>query len=68
MEAEIESRIVSRDESYNGDWQVDHGPFEDFSNMVKKTGPYLVQAVNNWSRVLQASLSNTIFIYSSLAY
>ena len=34
MEAEIESRIVS-DDGHNN-WQVDHGPFDDFSaNTVK---------------------------------
>lgn len=47
METEIESRIVSVNN--HGDWQVDHGPFEDFSQYGESNWTLLVQAVNNWS-------------------
>ncbi len=47
METEIESRIVS--DNNHGDWQVDHGPFEDFSQYGESNWTLLVQAVNNWS-------------------
>jgi 50S ribosomal protein L16 3-hydroxylase len=48
MEAEIESRIVSVDG--NNNWQVNHGPFDDFSSFGEDKWTLLVQAVNNWSR------------------
>jgi len=48
MEGEIESRIVSVNSKEA--WQVDHGPFEDFSQYGDTNWTLLVQAVNNWSR------------------
>ena len=60
MEAEIESRIVSSDG--NGNWQVDHGPFEDFSQYGEANWTLLVQAVNNWSRPTNALLAPFSFI------
>ncbi len=60
MEAEIESRIVSNDGHNN--WQVDHGPFEDFSQYGEKNWTLLVQAVNNWSRPTNALLAPFSFI------
>lgn len=60
MEAEIESRIVSVNDS--GKWQVDHGPFEDFSHYGEKDWTLLVQAVNNWSRPTNALLKPFAFI------
>ncbi|MGB1261313.1 MAG: JmjC domain-containing protein [Cognaticolwellia sp.] len=60
MEAEIESRIVSN--KSNGDWQVDHGPFEDFSQYGEDNWTLLVQAVNNWSRPTHNLLAPFAFI------
>jgi 50S ribosomal protein L16 3-hydroxylase len=45
MEQEVESRIVSHQEQ----WQVAHGPFEDFSHYGETNWTLLVQAVNHWS-------------------
>ena len=60
MEAEIESRIVSVDNK--GNWQVDHGPFEDFSQYGEENWTLLVQAVNNWSRPTNSLLQPFAFI------
>ncbi len=60
MEAEIESRIVSVDNK--GNWQVDHGPFEDFSQYGEENWTLLVQAVNNWSRPTNSLLQPFSFI------
>jgi len=60
MEGEIESRIVSNDG--NNNWQVDHGPFEDFSQYGESNWTLLVQAVNNWSRPTNALLAPFSFI------
>lgn len=62
MESEIESRIVSVDSE--GNWQVDHGPFEDFSQYGESQWTLLVQAVNNWSRPTHELLSPFAFIPS----
>jgi len=47
MEEEIESRIISHTNFKQ--WQVKHGPFEDFSELGEENWTLLVQAVNNWS-------------------
>ncbi|WP_286267230.1 cupin domain-containing protein [Thalassotalea atypica] len=47
MEEEIESRIIAHQNF--SDWQVSHGPFEDFSDLKEQGWTLLVQAVNNWS-------------------
>ncbi len=60
METEIESRIVSVNN--HGDWQVDHGPFEDFSQYGESNWTLLVQAVNNWSRPTNDLLTPFSFI------
>ena len=60
MEQEIESRIISVNNQ--GDWQVDHGPFEDFSEYGDDNWTLLVQAVNNWSRPTHNLLSPFSFI------
>lgn len=60
MEAEIESRIINVDS--NNNWQVDHGPFEDFSQYGESHWTLLVQAVNNWSRPTDALLKPFSFI------
>ncbi len=55
MEEHIESRIIAHNgegNSKNSDqqkWQVDHGPFEDFSQYGECNWTLLVQAVNHWS-------------------
>lgn len=60
MEQEIESRIIS----HNGknQWQVNHGPFDDFSQYGEHNWTLLVQAVNNWSRETNQLLSFVSFI------
>lgn len=60
MESEIESRIVSN--NGNNTWQVDHGPFDDFSQYGEENWTLLVQAVNNWSRPTNALLAPFSFI------
>ncbi|SEL74648.1 50S ribosomal protein L16 3-hydroxylase [Colwellia chukchiensis] len=60
MENEIESRIVSCDSQ--GNWQVDHGPFSDFSQYGASHWTLLVQAVNNWSRATHALITPFNFI------
>jgi len=60
MEQEIESRIVSHDG--NGQWQVAHGPFEDFAQYGEANWTLLVQAVNNWSRETDQLISLFCFI------
>ncbi len=44
-EEEIESRIVSKT---NGQWQLETGPFEDFSAFGEQDWTLLVQAVDHW--------------------
>tara|TARA_R110000744_G_scaffold262275_1_gene376824 strand:+ start:1375 stop:2529 length:1155 start_codon:yes stop_codon:yes gene_type:complete len=62
MEGEIESRIVSVNSK--AEWQVDHGPFEDFSQYGETDWTLLVQAVNNWSRPTHDLLTPFTFIPS----
>ncbi|WP_371185211.1 JmjC domain-containing protein [Thalassotalea maritima] len=45
MEEFIESRIIANKDNQ---WQVKHGPFEDFSEFGDNNWTLLVQAVNNW--------------------
>ncbi|MBB6543273.1 cupin domain-containing protein [Thalassotalea piscium] len=60
MEQEIESRIISNDSDNN--WQVNHGPFEDFEQFGEKNWTLLVQAVNNWSKDTDALIDLFNFI------
>jgi len=60
MEAEIESRIVAHDS--NNNWQVEHGPFDDFARFGENNWTVLVQAANNWSRPTNDLLSLVDFI------
>ena len=60
MEQEIESRIISQHD--DNKWQVQHGPFEDFSQFGEKNWTLLVQAVNNWSRKTDQLISLINFI------
>lgn len=45
MEEEIESRIVS---NANQQWQLETGPFEDYSEFGEQNWTLLVQAVDHW--------------------
>ncbi|WP_108649378.1 ribosomal protein uL16 3-hydroxylase [Dongshaea marina] len=45
MEPEIESRLVS---NANEQWQVQHGPFEDYDELGEQHWSLLVQAVDHW--------------------
>jgi len=60
MEQEIESRIISKDNSEN--WSVNHGPFESFDQFGDDKWTLLVQAVNNWSRETDQLISLVNFI------
>ena len=68
MESEIESRIVSfiepahKQKNTQKKWQVDHGPFEDFSQYGEQNWTLLVQAVNNWSTETQQLLNAFNFV------
>lgn len=45
QEEQVDSRIVSND---NGNWQVSHGPFEDFEDVCCGKWTLLVQAVDRY--------------------
>ncbi len=60
MEEEIESRIISH-QAFS-QWDVSHGPFEDFSPFGEAQWTLLVQAANNWSDGCQALLKPFNFI------
>ncbi|MDX3773002.1 cupin domain-containing protein [Chromatiaceae bacterium AAb-1] len=45
LEEEVESRLVS---CSNSDWQLETGPFEDFSAYGEQDWTLLVQAVDHW--------------------
>ncbi len=60
MEQEIESRIIAKNTA--DEWQVTHGPFEDFSQFGEDNWTLLVQAVNNWSRETEQLTSLVSFI------
>lgn len=60
MESHIESRIVSHDG--NSNWQVKHGPFEDFADLGEDNWTLLVQAVNNWSSETDSLINAFNFI------
>lgn len=59
MEADIESRIVSRN---NASWNVEHGPFDDFAQFGENDWTLLVQATNNWSSETHTLLNPFRFI------
>lgn len=59
MEADIDSRIVSR----TGDkWDVAHGPFEDFDQVCKGKWSLLVQATDRYSDEVDELMSLFSFI------
>ncbi len=60
MEEELESRIIAHNNFDN--WQVQHGPFEDFSEFGEQNWTLLVQAVNNWSEQTHQLLTPFKFV------
>ncbi len=44
-EQEVESRLIAKQ---GEDWQVEHGPFEDYQEYGEKDWTLLVQAVDHW--------------------
>ncbi|WP_440876759.1 JmjC domain-containing protein [Thalassotalea sp. PLHSN55] len=62
MEEHIESRIISQNSQ--AQWQVDHGPFDDFSQYGEQNWTLLVQAVNHWSRQTNQLLAPFNFLPS----
>ncbi|WP_111980269.1 cupin domain-containing protein [Algibacillus agarilyticus] len=44
-EQEVESRVIARN---GNDWQVEHGPFDDYSEFGENGWTLLVQAVDHW--------------------
>ncbi|WOH38335.1 cupin domain-containing protein [Thalassotalea fonticola] len=59
MEDFIESRIIS---NINANWDVKHGPFDDFSSFGEKNWTLLVQATNHWSSGVNALIEPFKFI------
>lgn len=59
MEEFIESRIIS---NKNTNWDVKHGPFEDFSEFGEENWTLLVQAANHWSNGVDALINPFKFI------
>ena len=59
MEEFVDSRMISKDK---GDWQLQHGPFEDFSRLSEPQSSLLVQGVDNFNGGVQALLSLVDFI------
>ncbi|MDP2561882.1 cupin domain-containing protein [Psychrobium sp. 1_MG-2023] len=45
MEEQIESRLVWQED---GEWQAEHGPFEDYSHLGDKDWSLLIQGVDHW--------------------
>lgn len=60
MEQEIESRIISRDDTEQ--WHVEHGPFSSFDSFGTRDWTLLVQAVNHWSRATDQLIALFNFI------
>ncbi|MGL1958527.1 MAG: cupin domain-containing protein [Colwellia sp.] len=70
MEEHIESRIISSVSNSSSqtpqvkNWQVAHGPFDDFSQFGEQDWTLLVQAVNNFSADTHGLLSAVNFLPS----
>jgi len=45
MEEQVESRLVWQED---GEWQAEHGPFEDYSHLGDKDWSLLIQGVDHW--------------------
>ncbi|MCU4674559.1 cupin domain-containing protein [Catenovulum sp. 2E275] len=59
MEEEVESRLICKQANK---WQVEHGPFEDYSHLPETDWTLLVQAVDHWSTEAAALMSPFRFI------
>lgn len=64
MEEEIQSRIIAQinTEKSQNEWQVSHGPFDDYSLYGEDYWTLLVQATNNWSEATNKLLKPFNFI------
>lgn len=49
MEEEIDSRFVS---NLDGNWHVEHGPFENFEHFTDTHSQLIIQAANHWHKGL----------------
>jgi len=59
MEEQIESRLVSQT---NGQWNAEHGPFEDYSHLGETNWSLLIQGVDHWDENVDALLSQFRFL------
>lgn len=59
MEEGVDARVIQHQ---NDQWQVEHGPFDDYSRFGEEGWTLLVQAVNEWFPDVQDLLSAFSFI------
>lgn len=59
MEPQIESRLVSQT---NGQWQAQHGPFENYDHLGEKDWSLLIQGVDHWDEQVDALLNEFRFL------
>lgn len=59
LEQEVDSRLVSQ---RHDQWQVQHGPFTDFSHLGEKNWSLLVQAANHWHPACHALMQPFRFL------
>lgn len=59
MEEQIESRLVSQKD---GQWNAEHGPFEDYSHLGETDWSLLIQGVDHWDENVDALLSEFRFL------
>lgn len=59
MEEQIESRLVWQE---NGQWQAQHGPFEDYSHLGDSDWSLLIQGVDHWDEQVAELLRPFRFI------
>lgn len=59
QEAEVDARII---EHRQGQWQVSHGPFDDYEALGEQDWTLLVQSVNEWLPEIQALLAPFRFL------
>jgi 50S ribosomal protein L16 3-hydroxylase len=59
MEEQIESRLVSQKE---GQWEAQHGPFEDYGHLGENNWSLLIQGVDHWDENVNALLNEFRFL------
>jgi len=59
MEEQIESRLVSQKD---GQWQAQHGPFEDYDHLGESHWSLLIQGVDHWDENVDALLTQFRFL------